>query len=130
VYTGAALRSDNTELANRALRQFVSKIVLEEGEGDIYYTFPVTAEAQERIHLGKGNLDVRGAVPNTRHTLLFDVPLPPSTSTNLAHPDKDQLRAEIVTLCAEGLSYRARGEVLGMHWTRVGQLVKEADVAH
>jgi len=69
-------------------------------------------------------MDVRGAVPNTRHTLLFDVPVPPSTITNLAHLDKDQLRAEIIALRADGLSYRAIGEALGLHWTRVGQLVK------
>jgi hypothetical protein len=128
-HIGAALRSDNTELAHRALRQFVSKIVLEEGEGDIYYTFPVPAEAQERIHLGTGNVDVRGAVPNTRHTLLFDVPVPVSTATHLAHLDKEQLRVEIMALRAEGLSYRAIGEALGLHWTRVGQLVKAGNVA-
>jgi hypothetical protein len=27
-------------------------------------------------------------------------------------------------LRADGLSYRAIGEALGLHWTRVGQLVK------
>jgi DNA-binding CsgD family transcriptional regulator len=63
-------------------------------------------------------------VPNTRHTLLFDVPIPPSTATHLAHHDKNQLCAKILSLRAEGLSYRAIGEALGLHWTRVGQIMK------
>jgi hypothetical protein len=68
---------------------------------------------------------VRGAVPNTRHTLLFDVPVPPSTATNFVHVDKAQLLVDILALRAEGLSYRAIGEALGLHWTRVGQLLTQ-----
>jgi hypothetical protein len=52
-------------------------------------------------------------VTNTRHTLRFDVPVPPSTATNQSYPDKEQLRYDILSLRAEGLSYRAIGEAVG-----------------
>lgn len=66
VYVRAALQSDDLELARRALRQFVSKIVVKNGEGEIYYTFPVLENFDKcRDDLGKGSVDPRGFEPLT-----------------------------------------------------------------
>ena len=60
----------------------------------------------------------------TRHSLRFDIPLPASTESDLRNPDKIQLRTDIVALREQSMSYREIGEGLGIHWTRVGQIVK------
>ncbi len=61
VYVRAALQSDDLELARRALRQFVSKIVVKNGEGEIYYTFPVLENSDKRRDdLVKGSVDPTG----------------------------------------------------------------------
>jgi len=130
VYIRAALQSDDLELARRALRQFVSKIVVKNGEGDIYYTFPVLENPNERRDdLGKGNVDPRGRVPYTRHRLDFPIPEPLSTTTDQRYPDKQKLNALILDLREQGMSYREIGAVLGIHWTRVGQIFNAPNAA-
>lgn len=69
-------------------------------------------------------MDLRDTVPLTRHILRFDIRLTASTESNLRNPDKDQLRADILVMRANGLSYRQIAAVLEIHWTRVGQIVK------
>jgi len=66
----------------------------------------------------------RDTVPLTRHILRFDIPLTSSTESNLRNPDKDQLLADILYMREQGMSYRQIAEVLGMHWTRVGQIAR------
>jgi hypothetical protein len=51
--------------------------------------------------------------------------MPASTESNLRHPDKEQLRANILAMREQGMSYRQIGAVLDIHWTRVGQIIKE-----
>jgi hypothetical protein len=58
---------------------------------------------------------------------LFNLPVPPSTSTDDRHPDKAILRDKIMMLRDRGMSYREIGERLGLHWTHVGQIVKGLD---
>jgi hypothetical protein len=72
-----------------------------------------------------------GRVTQNRIAVRFsvDVPLPPSRATNQSYPDKAQRRAEIIAPRAEGLSYHAIGEALGLPWTQMGQLLKADDVA-
>jgi hypothetical protein len=53
--------------------------------------------------------------------------LPASTESDLRHPDKEQLRADILVMRAKGMSYRKIGLALGIHWTRVQQIVKSAE---
>ena len=55
---------------------------------------------------------------------LFDVPVPPSTESDSKHPDKAELRRRIFEMRAQGMSYREIGAALGIHWTRVGQILK------
>lgn len=50
--------------------------------------------------------------------------MPASTESDLRNPDKAQLRADILVMLKQGMSYRKIGTVLGIHWTRVGQIVK------
>jgi hypothetical protein len=40
------------------------------------------------------------------------------------HLDKEQLRADILNLRSQGMSYRQIGKALGIHWTRVGQIAR------
>jgi transposase len=42
----------------------------------------------------------------------------------LRHPDKEKLRETILTLHAQGMSYREIGREVGLHWTRVGQIIQ------
>ena len=69
-------------------------------------------------------MDLRDTVTLTRHILRFCIPLTASTESNLRNPDKEQLRADIVYMREQGMSYRQIAEVLGMHWTRVGQIAR------
>jgi DNA-binding CsgD family transcriptional regulator len=41
----------------------------------------------------------------------------------LRNPDKAQLRADILAMLQQGMSYRKIGAALGIHWTRVQQIV-------
>ena len=66
----------------------------------------------------------RADLLKTRHIHVFEIPVPPSTAADLKYPDKGQLRETIVALRAEGWSYREIGREVGVHWTRVGQIVK------
>ena len=66
----------------------------------------------------------RDTVPLTRHILRFNIPLTASTESNLRNPDKEHLRAEILYMREQGMCYRQIADALGLHWTRVGQIVK------
>ena len=46
-----------------------------------------------------------------------------STAANHRHPDKAELRATILALREQGWSYREIGHAVGLHWTRVGQIL-------
>ena len=70
-------------------------------------------------------MDLRGQVPLTRHFYTFDIPVPSSTESNLHNRDKERLRADILTMIQLGMSYRQIGMALGIHWTRVGQIMQE-----
>lgn len=58
------------------------------------------------------------------------IPLPPSTEADLRHPDKEKLRETILTLRTQGMSYREIGREVGLHWTRVGQILKLTNEEH
>lgn len=66
----------------------------------------------------------RDLIPKTRHTLCFVIPHSHSTCSDQRHPDKDALRELISELQDEGMSYRSIGREIGLHWTRVGQIMK------
>lgn len=59
------LQGDDSATARRALRHLVSRIVIRDGQGTIYYTFPVDVAQQGRIDLGEENVDLRGFEPLT-----------------------------------------------------------------
>lgn len=69
-------------------------------------------------------VDLRDSGSLTRHILLFDIPLPVSTESDLRNPDKEQLRADIRAMRADGMSYRQIAREVGLHWTRVQQIVR------
>jgi hypothetical protein len=72
-------------------------------------------------------MDLRGGPSYTRRTHRFEIPCPQSTQTDQRHPDKAHLRETIRMLRAAGWSYREIGRELGLHWTRVSQIVKDAN---
>lgn len=61
----------------------------------------------------------------TRHESTFPVEVPASTVSQARNQDKGKLRAQVREMVAQGMSYRAIGAALGIHWTRVGQLARE-----
>ena len=93
---------------------------------DAIRTLPRNKKAllQRTEVLFEPGVDLRDTVPLTRHILRFEIPLTSSTESNLRNPDKDQLRADILAMCANGMSYRQIATALGIHWTRVGQIVR------
>ena len=64
----------------------------------------------------------RGGLPYTRHTLEFDFPV--SATDNRKYPDKAERKRVILELRALGWSYREIAEEVGLHWTRVGQILR------
>jgi len=70
-------------------------------------------------------VDLRGSTPLTRHIHPFEIPVPPSTLNEQLNTDKDSLHQQIWEMRAQGMSYRQIGAVVGLHWTRVGQIVKK-----
>jgi hypothetical protein len=68
----------------------------------------------------------RGSLLKTRHIHAFEIPLPRSTVADLKYPDKKQLRAAVFALRATGWSYREIAREVGLHWTRIGQILKNS----
>ena len=60
VHLREGLKNVDFEVERRVLRQFVSKVVVKDGKGTIYYTFPVGSGDTNRLGLGKGDLWTRG----------------------------------------------------------------------
>jgi DNA-directed RNA polymerase specialized sigma24 family protein len=67
----------------------------------------------------------RADLLNTRRTLEFDLPV--SAASNQKYPDKAEQRHVILALRAQGWSYREIAEEVGLHWTRVGQIIKSTE---
>ena len=72
-------------------------------------------------------MDLRASGTLTRHKLQFDVPVPASTVSDHRNRDKVQLRTDILIMREQGMSYREIGSTLGIHWTRVGQIVNASN---
>ena len=71
-------------------------------------------------------MDLRGEFASTRHEHAFDVPVSPSTVSDNRNSDKSALRQRILEMRAQGRSYREIGYEVGLHHTRVWQIVREA----
>jgi len=54
------------------------------------------------------------------------MPVSPSIAASQRNPDKEKLKATILALRALGWIYREIGRDVGLHWTRVAQIVKRA----
>ena len=68
--------------------------------------------------------DRRGTGTLTRHFQGFSITPSPSTLAREIWPDKQALRNQITELRAEGFSFRRISAVVGLHWTRVAQILK------
>jgi hypothetical protein len=69
--------------------------------------------------------NLRDGNPITRHMLDFEIALPQSTVTKLSFSDKALLRTLVLEMHEQGMSYREIGKALGLHWTRVHQIVSK-----
>ena len=72
-------------------------------------------------------MDLMDSGTLTRHMLQFEILMPVSTASDHCNPDKAQLRADILVMHERGLSYREIGAALGIHFTRVGQILNNVD---
>lgn len=68
-------------------------------------------------------MDLRGRVPYTRHKLDLTISIPQSTQSDNLYSDKEQLRTHILELRWQGMSYREIAQEVGLHWTRIQQIV-------
>ena len=69
-----------------------------------------------------GELEVSGTL--TRHILHFDIPLQSSTESDLRNPDRDQLRADILAMRKQGMSYC---QIARVYWSWIQQIVKDME---
>ena len=60
--------------------------------------------------------------PFTRHTIKFDLPV--AATNKQKYADKVEQKRVIMQLRAQGWSYREIAAEVGLHWTRVGQIVR------
>jgi DNA-directed RNA polymerase specialized sigma24 family protein len=67
----------------------------------------------------------RGSHPYTRHTLEFDLPVP--AANDRKYPNKAEQKQVILELRALGWIYREIAEEVGLHWTRVGQILRQVN---
>jgi hypothetical protein len=72
-------------------------------------------------------MDLRDFVPSPSQSTGFVVFVSRHTAALRLHPDKAQLRDMLLTLRATGLSYREIAYLVGLHWTRVAQILREKD---
>ena len=68
---------------------------------------------------------LRDKVPLTRHIHTFDMPEAASTASNRLNGNKALLREKVLEMRQRGMSYRQIADAVGLHWTRVGQIVRE-----
>jgi hypothetical protein len=71
-------------------------------------------------------MDLRAYLSKTIHKHEFVIPQSSSTSTDNRYPDKAKLLETILTLRAGGMSYREIAWAIGVHFTRVQQILKTA----
>lgn len=65
----------------------------------------------------------RGSHPSTRHTIKFSLPV--AAASKQKYSDKAEQKRVILELRALGWSYRDIANEVGLHWTRVGQILKQ-----
>ena len=68
------------------------------------------------------HLDPKGRVSLTRHILPFEIPM--ASTSDQPDKNKDYLKSIILGMRVSGMTYRQIGTALGIHWTRVGQIIK------
>jgi hypothetical protein len=69
-------------------------------------------------------MDLRALSRILSQKQLFVIPLSEYAIATQLYPDKFQLRSTILDMGASSMSYRQIGKVMGIHWTRVQQIVK------
>lgn len=77
---------------------------------------------------GQGFVVQTGRVPYTRHKLDVAIPTSQATLSDQLHPDKEQLRTTILQLREQDMNYREIAQKVGLHWTRIQQIVKSAEI--
>jgi hypothetical protein len=60
----------------------------------------------------------------TRHKLDFALTQSDIAIATQRNPDKQLLRATVLELRVQGRSYQEISQVVGLHWTRIQQMVK------
>jgi hypothetical protein len=56
--------------------------------------------------------------------LPFDISVAQTTLSDQHYTNKEYLKSIIMEMRTNGMSYRQIGAVVGVHWTRVGQILK------
>ena len=65
-----------------------------------------------------------GRVSLTRHILQFEISLLLTTLNNQHYTNKEHLKPIILEMRSSGMIYCQIGTALGLHWTRVGQIIR------
>ena len=55
---------------------------------------------------------------------MFKLPVFTSAEAEQRNPDKQKLKDTILALRSQGWSYREIAREVGLHWTRVGQILR------
>jgi hypothetical protein len=103
-------------------RKFSANPPLSTGCLHDYLDFLSIIVTASRVFLSTLRDKKRGRHPFTRHTLEFELPV--SAACKRKYSDKAEQRRVIVELRVLGWSYREIAEEVGLHWTRVGQILR------
>ena len=69
-------------------------------------------------------MDLRDCTPFPSYWQPFEVAYSEVAIATWRNPDKDLLRAIVIEFREEGMSYREIAWAVGLHWTRIQQIVK------
>lgn len=69
-------------------------------------------------------MDLRVLFSSPSQKLEFDLTQSDIAIATRRNPDKELLRATILELREQGVSYREIAQEVGLHWTRIQQIVK------
>jgi DNA-directed RNA polymerase specialized sigma24 family protein len=69
-------------------------------------------------------VDLRVLFSSPSQKLEFELAQSDIATATQRNPDKELLRVTILALREQGMSYREIAQAIGLHWTRIQQIVK------
>ena len=75
-------------------------------------------------------MDLRDCTPFPSQKRRFEVAYSEVVIATKRNPDKERLRDIVQGMREQGMSYREIAQVVGLHWTRVEQIIKRVGTTY